>query len=85
MGNSPLISFSAADSHRGQINTFMLDINRSMSSEFVVLVPSAGVSFITFGNAIQRQLDDFNSLHFPGDASRIEFQDLWARHPNRQG
>jgi hypothetical protein len=61
-------------------------MNVSTSADFEDLVPNAGFSFEAFGNGTQADLDELKDQRFRGDLiSKFRLQDLWARHPIRQG
>ena len=58
----------------------------SASADFEDLVPDAGFSFEDFGYGTQADLDLLKDRKFPERAvKKAQLQDLWARHPIRQG
>ena len=56
-------------------------------AEFEELRPiDSRLKFEVFGNFTQRDVDGLKDEWFPNNAeTRGELQDLWIRHPNRNG
>ena len=58
----------------------ILDIN------WVLGVGVNGITWSTFGTATQTDIDQLTTLWFPNNvAQRIQIQNIWARHPSKQG
>ena len=62
-------------------------MSASTSADFEKLIPTdAGLTFEVFGNTTQRDVDALKDELFPRKAVlQAQLQDLWVRHPNRQG
>jgi hypothetical protein len=47
---------------------------------------SDGLTWVAFGNSTQEDLNGLKNSWFPENpVRRTKVQDIWTRHPNRQG